>query len=138
MKSHLLAATATLALLQACANVGTTEPSTSEAVALKGEETFIPFANLRTAVHSWETDGIDGMWIEGQHRDWYYAKFLGPCHGVDRSIRLGFDTGTSDKLDRFSYVIVPEENMRCAIESFTASDPPQNGRRRNPDQNDSK
>lgn len=129
MKRNLLVASAAMAtLLQACANLETTSPS---GVGLSKEETSIPFANLRTAVHSWQADGIEGMWIEGQHRDWYYAKFIGPCHGVDRSIRLGFDTGTSDKLDRFSYVIVPEDNQRCAIQSFTASDPPQNGRRRN-------
>ncbi len=137
MKRNVLAAIAALAFLQGCANLQST-PSEPEGVALKGEETFIPFANLSTAVHSWQADGIEGLWIEGQHRDWYYAKFLGPCHGVDRSIRLGFDTGTSDKLDRFSYVIVPEENMRCAIESFTASDPPENGRRRSPDSDSGK
>lgn len=132
MKRNVLAALGALAFLQGCATI---DPATdtSDGVELKGKETSIPFANVRTAVHSWQADGIEGMWIEGQHRDWYYAKFLGPCHGVDRSIRLGFDTGTSDKLDRFSHVIVPEENMRCAIQSFTASDPPENGRRRNPD-----
>lgn len=132
MKRYVLAGLGALAMLQACTAIDTA-PESSGGVGLKGEETSIPFANVRNAVHSWETDGIEGMWIEGQHRDWYYAKFLGPCHGVDRSIRLGFDTGTSDKLDRFSHVIVPEENMRCAIQSFTASDPPENGRRRSSD-----
>ncbi len=137
MKRKLLAATGALALLQACASLdpGSPEPS---GVELRGEETYIPFANVRNAVNGWQTDGIDGMWIEDQHGDWYYARFLGPCHGIDRSIRLGFDIGTSDKLDRFSYVIVPEENQRCAIASFTTSDPPENGRRRNPDKEDSK
>jgi hypothetical protein len=129
MRRNLLAAVAALAtLLQGCANLETTSPS---GVNLSKEETAIPFANLRQPVHSWQADGLEGMWIEGQDHDWYYAKFAGPCHGVDRSIRLGFDTGASDKLDRFSYVIVPEENQRCPIQSFTASDPPESGRRRN-------
>lgn len=132
MTRKLLAATGALVLLQACASLETGAPDSS-GVELRGEETYIPFANVRNAVHSWQTNGIEGMWIEDQHGEWYYAQFLGPCQGVDRSIRLGFDIGNSDKLDRFSYVIVPEENLRCAIQSFTASDPPENGRRRGSD-----
>ena len=131
MKRKLLAATGVLALLQACASLAT-DPAASPGVELRGEETFIPFANVRNPVHGWRTNGIEGMWIEDQHGEWFYAQFLGPCEGVDRSIRLGFDIGNSDRLDRFSHVVVPEQNRRCAIASFTASDPPENGRQRSP------
>jgi hypothetical protein len=126
-KILLVAFAALPAILQGCANLDTTS---SDGVDLRKDEVSIPFANQRSAIHSWQADGRDGLWIQDGRRNWYYAKFIGPCLGVERSIRLGFDTGTSDKFDRFSNVIVPEENERCAIASFTSSDPPPEGKRR--------
>jgi hypothetical protein len=137
MERKLLVAIGALTLLQACASLEK-DDADSPAVELRREETSIPFANVRSPVNGWQTDGIEGMWIEDSHGDWYYARFLGPCFGVDRSIRLGFDTGTSDRLDRFSHVIVPEESQRCALASFTASDPPEGQRRRNTGGSDGK
>jgi Family of unknown function (DUF6491) len=128
MEHRILLTVAALGTLQACANLETTS---SDGVNLRKEETSIYFANQRSAVHTWQADGREGLWIQDGRKDWYYASFIGPCFGIENSIRLGFDTGTSDKLDRFSYVIVPEEDQRCAIGSFTRSDPPPQGKRRN-------
>lgn len=128
MKRTLLLGLLVPALFAACTNLQTTSP---EGVALRKEEAAINFANQRSAVQSWQADGRDGLWVQDARRDWYYATFIGPCEGLDHAIRLGFDTGTSDKLDRFSYVIVPDENQRCAISSFTKSEAPPEGRRRN-------
>lgn len=99
-------------------------------VELKREETFIPFANQRSAIVRWQADGRDGLWIESGLGQWYYARFMNPCIGIENAVRLGFDTGTSGQLDRFSYIIVPNERERCAIASFTNSDPPPAGDRR--------
>jgi hypothetical protein len=126
---HLVAvAVVTAAALQACANLEDT--GTSTGVGLSKEEASIPFANQRSAVHSWQADGREGLWVQDARREWYYAKFIGPCHGLDHAISLGFDTGTSDRIDRFSHVIVPDERERCAIISFTRSEPPPDGKRR--------
>jgi hypothetical protein len=108
--------------LQGCA----TPPAStsSDGVGLKQEETAIPFFNSqRSAVTGWQADGLEGLWIEGSHREWYYAKLNGPCFGLDNAIRLGFDTGPSDRLDRFS------QPANCPIISFTKSDPPPDGKR---------
>lgn len=116
-----------LALLGGCT---IPEVQKSDGVELKREEASIPFANQRSALHSFQADGREGLWVEAARGEWYYAKFFSPCIGLENAIRLGFDTGTSDRLDRFSHVIVPYERERCAIMSFTKSDPPPEGDRR--------
>ena len=126
----LLTAAALALLLQAC-----TVPQTerSDGVGLERPQAFIPFANQRSAIHSFQADGREGLWVEDARHNWFYGKFLAPCIGVDNAVSLGFDTGTSDRLDQFSYVIVPRERERCAFQSFTASDPPPDGNRRSLD-----
>ncbi len=114
------------ALLQACA---TPQNPSSDGVALQREEAHIPFVNQRSAIHSFQADGREGLWVEDARHEWYYAKFYSPCFGVDYAITLGFDTGTSDRLDRYSTVIVPRDRERCPIQSFTKSDPPPDGDR---------
>lgn len=114
------------ALLSACQL-----PMTSSGgVELRREEVAIQFANQRSAVTSWQADGRDGIWVEGGKGEWYYARFFSPCIGIETAVQIGFDTGTSDQLDRYSYVIVPNQRERCAIASFTRSDPPPEGDRR--------
>jgi hypothetical protein len=125
---HLTAGAVTLLALHACANLE--DMGRSDGVALTRDEVSIPFASQRSAVHSWQADGREGMWVQDARRDWYYAKFNAPCFGLDHAIQVGFDTGTSDRIDRFSYVVVPDERDRCAIISFTKSDPPPEGKRR--------
>lgn len=117
-------------LLAGCANLGN---ATSDGVELKREEASIAFANQRSAIRSFQADGREGLWVESGLGEWYYARFLAPCIGVDNAVRLGFDTGNSDRFDRFSHVIVPNERERCAIISFTKSDPPPDGDRRTND-----
>jgi hypothetical protein len=115
-------------LLHGCANLP--EPESADGVPLSSPETFISFANQRNAVHSWQADGLDGLWVQDGRRNWYYARFIGPCFGIDHAFRLGFDTGSSNRIDRFSFVVVPDERDRCAIMSFRKSEPPPDGKRR--------
>jgi hypothetical protein len=125
---HLVATASLLGLLQAC-----TTPDYGadgeDGVGLAREEASISFASQRSAVVSWQADGRDGVWVQDGRRQWYYAKLNAPCMGLDNAIRLGFDTGTSDRIDRFSYVVIPN-NERCPINSFYESDPPPDGQRR--------
>lgn len=125
---HLAAGAITLLALQACANLE--DMGRSDGVALTRQEASIPFASQRSAVHSWQADGREGMWVQDARRDWYYAKFNAPCLGLEHAIQVGFDTGTSDRIDRFSHVVIPDERDRCAIISFTKSEPPPEGKRR--------
>lgn len=127
-RNHLpFAALALTALLGACA---APKPVTSDGVNLERPQAFIPFANQRNSIHSFQADGREGLWVEDSRRNWFYGKFLAPCIGVDNAVTLGFDTGASDRLDRFSTVVVPRERERCPFTSFTASDPPPDGNRR--------
>lgn len=128
MKNSMLLMAATAGLgLQACT---TPQSVTSDGMGLEREQASIAFANQRSAVTSWQADGREGLWVESGRGEWYYAKFFAPCIGVDHAVQVGFDTGTSERLDRFSHVIVPNERERCAIMSFTKSDPPPDGDRR--------
>jgi len=82
----------------------------------------IPFVD-HNSIRDWQADGKDGLWVQDQRRNWYYAKLLGPCIGLDFAITIGFDTGPSNQLDKFGSIVVPREG-RCQITSFTRSDAP--------------
>lgn len=94
-----------------------------EATALKKPEATIPFANQRTAIRDWQADGQEGLYVQDVHRDWYYAKLLGPCIGLDFAQSIGFETRGANSLDKFSSIVVPDEG-RCQFMSFTKSDAP--------------
>jgi Family of unknown function (DUF6491) len=96
------------------------EDAAKPAPAVQASIPFVDHHNLR----DWQADGKDGLWIQDQRRNWYYAKVLGPCIGLDWALSIGFDTGgASGQLDKFSSIIVPNEG-RCQITSLTRSDPP--------------
>jgi Family of unknown function (DUF6491) len=90
---------------------------------LRAEEVSIPFVDHHN-IRDWQADSKEGVWIQDQRRNWYYAKLLGPCIGLDWALSIGFDTGRgTNQLDKFSSILVPEEG-RCQITSLTRSDPP--------------
>lgn len=97
--------------------------------ALSKDEVAIPFVNHRN-IHDWQADKDQGLWIQDERRNWYYAKLLGPCYNLDWALHIGFDTGPSNSLDKFSTVVVPDPNysrghlQRCQITSLTRSDAP--------------
>lgn len=86
------------------------------------EQASIPFVNLGS-IRDWQADRRDGLWIQDTHRQWYYAKTLGPCTGLDFALAIGFDTARTGTLDRFAAVVVPRES-RCPIVSLTRSEAP--------------
>jgi Family of unknown function (DUF6491) len=124
----IVTAVAFATLLQACSTSGPVKEP--DGVSLDRPQAFIPFANQRSSIYSFQADGREGLWVEDAKHEWYYGKFLGPCIGIENAVGLGFDTGTSDRLDRYSYVLVPGERDRCPLSSFTKSDPPPDGDRR--------
>lgn len=112
----LLAAVMSLAM-------GATALSAGEGKVNLGAEASIPFVNSSSAVRDWQADGVDGLWVQDAHKQWYYATLIGPCHGLDFALRVGFENRALDTLDRFSTVVVPGEG-RCAIQSFKKSEAP--------------
>jgi hypothetical protein len=109
--SLLLAALASGALQAEEGSASTTAPEAS-----------IPFVQ-HGGIRDWEADSNRGVWIQDLHRNWYYAKLMGPCFGLNFATKLGFDTGPMGAFDRFSSIVVPREG-RCAVQSFVASDGP--------------
>lgn len=103
--------------------------SRDNAGGVTGPEVSIPFANQRTAIREWQPDGVRGIWVQDAHRNWYYGRFHVSCFGLDFATAVGFQTGSTGRLDRFSSIVVPGEG-RCAFTSFVATtEPPDNGRR---------
>jgi hypothetical protein len=98
-------------------------PKESAPTGLQKEEARIPFVNLNSSILTWQADGEQGVWIQDQRKQWYYASTFGRCDGLEFAARLGFKVGTLNTLDRFSEIVVPNYG-RCAIKSLTKSDPP--------------
>ena len=88
----------------------------------KAPEAAIPFVPHGTIL-DWQADKNQGVWIQDIRRNWYYAKLMGPCIGLDFATRLGFDTRPMGTFDRFSAIVVPREG-RCVVQSLTPSDGP--------------
>jgi Family of unknown function (DUF6491) len=86
-----------------------------------GVDARIPFVN-HGGVYNFVADGDKGLWIEGQHREWYYAKLIGPCWDLPYANAVGFVTRGSDTLDKFSQIVV--RGKQCQITSLVTSAPP--------------
>ncbi|WP_240334186.1 DUF6491 family protein [Sphingobium estronivorans] len=84
-------------------------------------EASIPFVN-HGGVWNWQADGSHGLYVQDQHRRWYYAKLMGNCFDLPFANAVGFETRGIDTLDKFGTVIV--RGQRCPIMSFTLSDGP--------------
>jgi hypothetical protein len=82
----------------------------------------IPFVQYN-GIRDWKADHTRGLWIQDSRRDWYYAKLMGPCFGLDFATRIAFDARPGGTFDRFSSIIVPREG-RCIVQSIVASEPP--------------
>ena len=84
-----------------------------------GPEAQIPFAN-HGGIRDWAADGDQGLWVQDVHRQWYYAKLMGPCIGLNFAQSIGFDTQPLGRFDKFSAIVVPGTG-RCVVQSFTVS-----------------
>jgi hypothetical protein len=87
----------------------------------------IAFVNSGSTIRQWEAHNNQGIWVQDAHQQWYYARLMAPCHGLEFAVRVGFETRGTNTLDRFSSVVVPG-NGRCPIESLMKSDAPSNDR----------
>lgn len=82
----------------------------------------IPFAN-QGGVYDWKADRDRGLWIQDVHGQWYYAKLMSPCTGLNFANTIAFDTHPMGNFDRFSAIIVPHRG-RCVVQSLRLSGAP--------------
>jgi hypothetical protein len=104
--------------LALCAAAATAETAPPPAPA----EASIPFAN-HGGILNWRADRDRGLYVQDSRRQWYYAKFMGSCPGVDFANGLGFNTKPMGTFDKWSTVVVPGEGS-CFLQSVVASDGP--------------
>jgi len=81
-------------------------------------EASIPFVN-HGGVWNWQADGSRGVYVQDQHRQWYYAKLMSNCFDLPFANSIGFETRGIDTLDRFGTLVV--RGQHCPITSFTYS-----------------
>jgi hypothetical protein len=87
-----------------------------------GKPASIPFVRFGQ-IYNFEADSDRGVYLQDQHRRWYYARVLGPCTGLPFATRLGVDTRFGgDTLDSTGTLLVGGE--RCKIDTLTTSAPP--------------
>ena len=87
-----------------------------------GKEASIPFIDT-VGIYNFKPDGDRGVWLQDQHRRWYYARVLGPCTGLPFATRIGVDTRFGgSQLDRTGTLLVDRD--RCALTSLTKSNGP--------------
>lgn len=91
-------------------------------------EPAIAFAN-HGGIYDWSADRDQGLWVQDIHRQWYYAKLMGPCIGLNFAQTIGFDTHPLGRFDRFSAIVVPGTG-RCVVQSLTLSDGPRAAKER--------
>jgi len=104
--------------LALCASLSIAETAAQPAAA----QASIPFAN-HGGILNWRADRDQGLYVQDSRRQWYYAKFMGTCPGVNFSNGLGFNTEPMGTFDKWSTVVVPGEGS-CFLQSVVASDGP--------------
>jgi hypothetical protein len=96
--------------------------------AAPSSKAYIPFAN-HGGIRDWKADRDQGLWVQDIHRQWYYAKLMGPCLGLNFAQTIGFDTHPLGRFDQFSAIVVPGAGGgRCTVQTFTVSGAPPGGK----------
>jgi hypothetical protein len=98
-----------LALLAAAPAVAHNEASPAQT------NVSIAFAN-HGGIWNWRPAGDQVVYIEDRSHHWYKATLMRPSFDLRSSEAVGFDTGPSDRLDRFSSLVIRGE--RFAIQSL--------------------
>jgi hypothetical protein len=80
----------------------------------------IEFVSLG-GIDDWRAEGNRAMLIKGLNGSWYRAEFSVPCSGLQFRDRVAFVTDGTDRLDKFSSILVNGE--RCWFRSFDKIDP---------------
>lgn len=84
-------------------------------------ETSIAFVS-NGGIRDWRAEDRDTLYIQDRQRNWHRAELFGGCHDLPYAQAIGFETRGTDRLDRFSSILV--RGQRCAIRELVASGPP--------------
>jgi hypothetical protein len=116
----LKAAALAAALLTAAAAAAQTGPTPGPR---SGERADIPFAT-HNGIRTFTPDRYgEGVYMQDNRRNWYYARFFSRCQNIDYSIGIGFKTfGGSSSLSRGDTIFAGHE--RCQIADLVRSGPP--------------
>jgi hypothetical protein len=93
------------------------------------KDASIPFADMGS-IRNFDPVDSHTLYIEDVHGQWYKASLMGPCIDLPFATAVGFDTGGTRTLDRFSSVIV--NGNRCAFESLVETATPPGWKPRKP------
>lgn len=89
-----------------------------------GERADIPFAATHNGIRTFtpERRGY-GVYLQDNHRDWYYASFFARCTEMPYAFAFGFKTfGGSSTLSRGDTILAGGES--CRIHDIVRSGPP--------------
>lgn len=78
-------------------------------------EASIAFAN-NGGIRDWRDDGEQAVYIQDRYMRWYRATLMRRSFDLPTALAIGFDTGPSDRFDRFSWIVV--DGQRYAVQSF--------------------
>ena len=97
--------------------------------AAAAQNASIPFIN-QGGIRDWQAPNERTLYVQGRNRQWFRAELAGVCRGLDSVNSIGFDTGHSNRFDRFSSVTV--RGQRCRVTSLERVDGPAKGVKHHP------
>jgi hypothetical protein len=85
-------------------------------------ETTIPYGDVRQSVRGHG----DVFFVKDRDNQWYRLQFNARCAGsaTDANALVFNHHGSTQAIDRFTTVLIPEEKRSCAIQSIRRSLPP--------------
>lgn len=105
-------------------NAGAASAQSPPAAGVQSDRSVsIPFINMRSVRTFEAAPRGEGVYIQNNRRDWYYASFFGRCHDLPFATRIGFKAfGGANTLDQGDTIFAGNE--RCRIEKIVRSGPP--------------
>ena len=87
-------------------------------------EASIPFANHH-GIYSWHVVNDTTLLIQSNNGNWYKATLMSPCIDLPFAERLGFHSNPDGSFDRFSSILV--RNQNCPLISLVKTETPGKG-----------
>jgi hypothetical protein len=85
------------------------------------EEVSISFAQFG-GIDDWRADGTKALYVKGRGNDWYYAKLMSTCHGLNFANAIGFMNEPAGDFSKFSSILV--DGRPCKLTSLVKSEKP--------------
>jgi Family of unknown function (DUF6491) len=111
-------------LVLGAALAGAAEPRSDFQTKPATQEARIPFADLG-GIRNWVADGETGLYIEGNHNQWYHATLMSHCLDLPYAERIGFVVEPDQSFDKFSAIVV--RDRVCHVTSMVKSQQPDKG-----------